>query len=111
VCSSDLDELYTELEAGGDLAGLEGEALTPEGLRLTAEIIAQERRRQEVLGMLKAQPDLTHAVITHPDLEQNHVILTSAVRNRATCELRVLQDKYDIALVMKLVNQHIKVNQ
>jgi hypothetical protein len=34
------DALYTELEAGSDLADVEGGTLTPKGLRLTAKIIA-----------------------------------------------------------------------
>jgi hypothetical protein len=102
------DALCTELEAVGDLADVEGGTLTPKGLRLTAKIIAQESRRQEVLGLLQARPSLTHAVSIYPEFEQSYVILTIAVRTRATCELYVLQDKYDVALVKKLINHRAK---
>jgi hypothetical protein len=103
--------LYTELEAGGDLADVEGGTLTPKELRLPAKAIAQEGRCQEVLDILQAQPGLTHAVVTHPELEQRTCDIDGCrVEPNDVRALRFARH-YDVLVVTEVFNQHIEVNQ
>lgn len=62
-----------------------------------------EARRQRVLAMLAQHPTARYAVIT--DTEPDVVILALAVRDVATCELRIPRDKYDGVLLLDLIER------
>ena len=87
-------ELITELRAANDGAY---EALTD---------LAAEARRQRVIGMLAENPGLQYAVTTDANTDPNAVILTLAIRGRATCELRIPREKYDPFLLLDLLDRH-----
>jgi hypothetical protein len=55
----------------------------------------QKIRRLKVLTMLEENPDTQRAIYTDTHSDPDSVILTTAVRNVATCEIMIPKDKYD----------------
>ena len=66
---------------------------------------ATESRRQRALAMLSEQPGIKYAVVVD-DPDTDPVILALAIRERATCELRIPRDKYDFFLLLDLIERH-----
>lgn len=66
---------------------------------------AMEARRQRVLAMLAERPDIKYAVVVD-NSNADPVILTLAIRGRATCELRIPRDKYDPWLLLQMIERH-----
>lgn len=66
---------------------------------------ATEARRQRVLAMLGEQPGIKYAVVVD-DPDTDPVILALAIRDRATCELRIPRDRYDGVLLLDLIDRH-----
>ena len=67
---------------------------------------AAEARRQRVLAMLADRPGIRYAVLTDPVSHPDAVILTLAIRDKATCELLVPRDRYDPFLLFDLLDKH-----
>ena len=67
---------------------------------------ATEARRQRVLAMLEANPTARYALVTDTQANPEAVILTLAIRGRATCEFRIPPEKYDPFLLLHLIEQH-----
>lgn len=67
---------------------------------------AAEARRQRVLAMLAERPGIRYAVITDTVADSEAVLLTLAIRGRATCELRIPREKYDPFLLLTLIERH-----
>jgi hypothetical protein len=110
------EQLLQELEVGGDLQDLASGALTSRGLRLAAETLTlrysdsnvdveRETRRLQALGMLAQEPRLQYALASDDESKPDAVILTLAVRDKATCELRIPNDKYDGLALLELLEQ------
>jgi hypothetical protein len=68
--------------------------------------LAADTRRQQALSMLAANPDITHAIVSHTEIETDSVIVTLAIRDKATCELRIPKAKYDAFAVLRVIEQH-----
>jgi hypothetical protein len=73
---------------------------------LSAVDLATERRRQRVLAMLTEHPTTRYAVLTDIGADPQAVIVTLAIRDRATCELRIPRAKYDGLLLLDLIEKH-----
>lgn len=67
---------------------------------------AAESRRGRVLAMLDQHPTCRYAVLTQDEGDPEAVILTLAIRGRATCELAIPRAKYDGVLLLDLIEQH-----
>ena len=67
---------------------------------------AAEARRQRVLAMLRESPTVRYAVVTDTDSDPDAVIVTLAVRGRASCELLIPRDRYDGVLLLDLIERH-----
>ncbi len=67
---------------------------------------AAEARLQRALAMLAERHGSRYAVLTDTEAEPEAVILALAIRNRATCELRIPRDKYDPFLLLDLIEKH-----
>lgn len=67
---------------------------------------AMEARRQRVLAMLAERPGIRYAVLTDIQADPDAVILTLAIRGKATCELRIPRDRYDPFLMLDLLDKH-----
>ena len=67
---------------------------------------AAESRRRKVLAMLRASPTVKYAAITDDQADANAVIVTLAIRGRATCELNIPREKWDGVLFLELLEQH-----
>ena len=67
---------------------------------------AAEGRRQAVLKILAANPEVRYAIKTDDKCIPHVVLLTLAVRGRATCELYIPQEKYDPFLLLSLIDRH-----
>ena len=65
-----------------------------------------EARRQRVLAMLSQNQGVTYAVLTDLDSDPETVLVTLAIRGRATCELRIPREKYDPFLLLALIERH-----
>ena len=65
-----------------------------------------EARRQRVIGMLADNPGIQYAVITDAEADPEAVLLTLAIRGRATCELRIPRAKWDGVLFLELLERH-----
>jgi hypothetical protein len=104
------------LEENGDIPDPLSDALTPAALRLTAETLnamryagdagespPAETRRRAVLCMLAANPGITYAITSDTEIEADAVIITLAIRDKATCELRIPKAKYDDFALLRLI--------
>lgn len=67
---------------------------------------AVEARRQRVHAMLEARPGIRYAVLTDLKADPEVVIVTLAIRGRATCELHIRRKKYDGVLLLELIERH-----
>ncbi len=67
---------------------------------------AAEARRQRVLAMLAESRETRFAVLTDTDAEPDAVIMALAIRDKGTCELRVPREKYDLSLLIDLIQRH-----
>ena len=65
-----------------------------------------EARRRRVLEMLAQNPTARYAVLTDTQADPEAVLLTLAIRGRATCELRIPRAKYDPFLLLALIERH-----
>ena len=66
-----------------------------------------ELRRQKVIAMLEAAPDMQRAIYTDADSDPDNVILTVAVRAfQQTCELMIPKAKYDPWQLLELIERH-----
>lgn len=66
-----------------------------------------EWRRQKVIAMLKAEPDIQRAIYVDADSDPYNVTLTVAVRTcRQTCEMLIPRDKYDPFVLRQLMERH-----
>ena len=66
----------------------------------------RQARRQRVLAMLDANPTARYALLTDMQADPEAVLLTLAIRGRATCELRIPRDRYDGVLLLDLIERH-----
>lgn len=67
---------------------------------------ASERRRQRVLAMLDARPELTRAMVTDDESEPDQVVITVAIRGVGTADIRVPKDSYDPFRLLELLAAH-----
>ena len=67
---------------------------------------AMEARRTRVLAMLAANPSARYALVTDSEGDPEGILLTLAIRGRATCELCIPRDKYDPFLLLELMERH-----
>lgn len=67
---------------------------------------AAEVRRQRVLAMLAERREIRYAILADTQADPEAVLLTLAIRGRATCELRIPREKYDGALLLDLIERH-----
>lgn len=67
---------------------------------------AAEARRQRVLRLLESNHDLRIAIVTDIAAEPEVVIVTIAVRGRATGEISIPTDRYDPRLLSQLMDAH-----
>ncbi len=67
---------------------------------------AAEARRQLALAMLAQHPGTRYAVLTDTEADPEAVLLTLAIRGRATCELAIPREKYDPFLLLDLIERH-----
>ena len=67
---------------------------------------AAEARWQRVIMMLANNPDIRYAMTTDTDADPEAVILTLAIRDKATCELRIQKAKYDPFLLLDLIHRY-----
>lgn len=65
---------------------------------------AAEARRQRVLAMLR--PATRLAVLPDTEADPEAVLLTLAIRDKGTCELRIPRAKYDPFLLLDLVERY-----
>lgn len=73
---------------------------------LSGEIEAGEARRLRTLAMLDANPGARYAVLTDMHADPEAVIVALAIRDRATCELRIPRAKWDGVLFLELLERH-----
>ena len=64
---------------------------------------ARAIRREKVLAMLKANPGSLRAMCTDIKSDLNNVILTVAIRDKATCEMFVAKTNFDPFQLLSLV--------
>jgi hypothetical protein len=67
---------------------------------------AAATRRQKILAMLRNNPSINYAAITDDQAERDSVIVTLAIRDRATCELHIPRDKWDGVVFLELLGRH-----
>ena len=65
-----------------------------------------EPRRQKVLSVLDAHPEMTFAVTTDAESDPEAVLLTLAIRGKATCEFKIDRDRYDPFILLEIVQKH-----
>ncbi len=70
---------------------------------LNREEKARETRREKVLAMLEADPRALRAMCTDVQSDPNNVILTIAIRGKATCEMYVAKKRFDPFQLLSLV--------
>jgi len=79
----------------------------PERARRAVERIEaeRERRRQDVLALLAATPEIGHAWLTDDKGDADYVILAVAIRDVGTAELTIARDRYDGFKLLRLLEQ------
>lgn len=65
----------------------------------------REERLQKVLSMLADNPDQQRAYISDDKTDQDHVILTVAIRDLACFEMLIPKSKYDPFILLELINK------
>ena len=68
--------------------------------------LAAESRRRKVLAMLRESSTINYAAVTDDQADPNAVIVTLAIRGRATCELHIPREKWDDVLFLELLERH-----
>lgn len=89
-------------------------ALLPELRAHKAELMAAlplpdpsaEARRQRVLALLIEHPEARYAALTDSEAVPGFVLLALAIRDKATCELRIPREKWDGGLFLDLLERH-----
>ena len=66
--------------------------------------VQREARRQKVLAMLEAAPEINRAIYPDTESDKENVILAIAVRHVATFEMLVPKASYDPWQLMQLMN-------
>ncbi|MEQ1838435.1 MAG: hypothetical protein ABL858_08925 [Candidatus Nitrotoga sp.] len=70
----------------------------------------REARRQKVIAMLEAAPDLPRAIHVDDDNDPNNNIVCVAVRAcQQTCEMLIPRAKYDPWTLLKLLIRHGRI--
>ena len=64
-----------------------------------------ERLEQEI-GALQSDPALRYAMETHTEVEADAVIVTLAIRDKAACEIRIPNSRYDGLALLELIEKH-----
>ena len=64
-----------------------------------------DARRQRVLAMLDERPDTRYAVLVD-DPYTDPVLLTLAIRGRATCELKIQAAQFDPFELLAMLDRH-----
>jgi hypothetical protein len=105
-------------EEDADLQDLPSGMLTLRALRPVADSLAALRyikttnenspdagaeRRQEVSQMLAQEPKLQRAIVTDTEAEPDALIVTLGIQDKATCELRIPNARYDPTAILKLI--------
>lgn len=67
---------------------------------------AAEARRQRVQEMLADNPETRYAALTDTNAAPGFVLLTLAIRDRATVELLIPAEKWDGVLFLDLLERH-----
>jgi len=67
---------------------------------------AAAARRLRVLAILTERPGTRYAALTDTEADPEAVILALAIRDVATCELRIPRQKYDPFLLLELIERH-----
>ena len=67
---------------------------------------AAEARRRKVLAMLRESSTIKYAAVTDDQADPDEVIVTLAIRGRATCELHIPREKWDGVLFLELLERH-----
>jgi hypothetical protein len=65
-----------------------------------------QARRQRVLELLATNRGTRYALVTDLETDPEVILLTLAIRGRATCELRIPGAKYDAFLLLNLIDRH-----
>ena len=78
---------------------------------LNREEKARAIRRNKVLALLEANPRALRAMCTDIHSDPNSVILTIAIRNRATCEMHVAKERFDPFQLLSLVETSEQLTQ
>lgn len=67
---------------------------------------AAEARRQRVLAMLQAHPEVRYAAVTDTQAVSGFVLLALAIRDLATVDLLIPCEKWDGVLFLDLLERH-----
>ena len=65
-----------------------------------------EARRQKVLAVLDAKPGITRAMVTDDEAEPDFVIITVAIRDVGTADIKVPRKSYDPFAMLELLARH-----
>jgi hypothetical protein len=66
----------------------------------------REGRYERVESMLAKSPAIRYALVTNAEGDLDDVVLTLAIRDLGTCELRTPKAKYDPFLIIRLLDEH-----
>ena len=64
-----------------------------------------EERRQKVLKMLEARPEIQRAFVTDAETDSKHVTVTVAIRGQYSFELEIPKDRYDPFLLLEIIER------
>ncbi|HKH19378.1 MAG TPA: hypothetical protein VKB53_00450 [Gammaproteobacteria bacterium] len=83
--------------------------LTAPGLRQVAETLAAapNQYEREASARLAQHPELTHAFVTTDDDDPEFVPVVVAIRDTATCELRIPRQQYAGLAMLEWIDQHL----
>lgn len=65
-----------------------------------------EAGQRKVESMLANNPAIRYALATNAEGDPDDVLLTLAIRNLGTCDLRIPKARYDPFLIMRLLDQY-----
>lgn len=68
--------------------------------------LARETRRQKVIAMLAADPNLVRAITVEDTGDPQGLIMNVAIRDAGTVELMLPRTTYDPFKLMQLIEQH-----
>jgi len=83
--------------------------LTAPGLRVVAEtlVAAPNQYYREASARLAQHPELTHAFVTTDDDDPEFVPVVVAIRDKATCELRIPRQQFAGLAMLEWIDEHI----